>query len=70
MTPYLVADRTCPHARPVPARAFGRMTDAELSFLAHHSRNPRTVAAATLVLIGRRTAVPAHPSMPTTGGPR
>lgn len=67
---YPVTDHTSPRPRPVPTRAFGAMTDAELAFLARYSRNPRTVVAAECVLIGRRTAVPARPPAPTMGGPR
>lgn len=52
-----------PPPSPAPARpvrlspaALGRLSDAELSFLADNSTTPTTRVAALLVLIGRATA--------------
>ena len=51
------------HVTPSPIRlspaALGRLSDAELAFLADHSVTPSTRAAALLVLVGRSTAAAA-----------
>lgn len=56
MTTLSLPRRLAPRPIRLSPAALGRLSDAELAFLADHSVTPSTRAAALLVLVGRSTA--------------
>lgn len=72
--------RPCTHARrdaiAAACDALGAMSNDDLRDLTHHDESIRVRLAAALVLAGRETAVPTHPTAAemlaahTYGGPR